>query len=728
MVYVHLREILVSLLRLCTIHALYMVACLAGFRPVFKFKYQAQTMSSNLMVRARVIASSLFLGLYAWQFAFACTTAVISGKVTHDGRPILWKNRDTSFRHNELVLLEEGRYRALAVVNAGSRKSVWMGVNEAGLCIENSLSKDLGPGTAAADGEKKSGPGNGGLMKLALQTCVTVADFKKLLEQTDETGRQTNANFGVIDAHGGAAMFEAGASSHVMFDANDPKIAPHGYLIRTNFATTARSLPPSPQAAELKDIYSAERFAQACARLEALDEQSINVAYILRNMARDLSLADGRPHAGTVNGLSGEIPDTILTDSTISRTTTVSAAVFHGVRQGEDPVNTTMWTMLGDPKFSIAVPCWVNVKQVGDAMWDPRGGELGEIAITLREWCLNATRDGVNTEYLPGIWNDLWPVEDTIFSEVSKQMEGWRKKPATRDEMTVFHKRLTGVAMQAMEKELLEMKGNALALKSPTPPEFEMARIAIYDHSNGSAKGPQSLMRFLTGKNGFHCERVTPSEIREGCLSEFDALVMPGGSGSLQSKKLEARGRSAVQQFVRGGGGYIGICAGSYLASSHYDWSLDLINARVWDRSHWARGQGTVALSMTAAGRRVLNTDKDELDVYYGQGPLLVPDNDPDLPGYQVLARYQSEVALKGAQPGAMSGTHAIIRSMFGEGRVICFSPHPEKLNGPNGLMLHGVRWAAGSKLDRQSAPTSQAGPSGQQLGVSPDDSKTPNP
>ena len=125
---VHLREIPVSLLRLCTIHALYMVACLAGFGPVFKFKYQAQTMSSNLMVRARVIASSLFLGLYAWQFAFACTTAVISGKVTHDGRPILWKNRDTSFRHNELVLLEEGRYRALAVVNAGSRKSVWMGV------------------------------------------------------------------------------------------------------------------------------------------------------------------------------------------------------------------------------------------------------------------------------------------------------------------------------------------------------------------------------------------------------------------------------------------------------------------------------------------------------------------------------------------------------------------------------------------------------------------------
>lgn len=27
----------------------------------------------------------------------ACTSAVISGKVTPDGRPLLWKNRDTDF-------------------------------------------------------------------------------------------------------------------------------------------------------------------------------------------------------------------------------------------------------------------------------------------------------------------------------------------------------------------------------------------------------------------------------------------------------------------------------------------------------------------------------------------------------------------------------------------------------------------------------------------------------
>ncbi len=674
-----------------------MVAWVPGISVVLK-------LSDKVMIRAQlyrlsILAALLLAGLCFTRISLACTTAVISGKVTHDGRPILWKNRDTSFRHNELVLFEDGRYRVLAVVNAGSRKSVWMGVNETGLCIENSLSKDLNAESGDEESPSKSGLGNGGLMKLALQTCSSVEDFRKLLEKTDREGRQTNANFGVIDARGGAAMFEAGPSSHVMFDANDAGTAPNGYLVRANFATTARGVAPAPDPMQLNGIYSSQRFSQACTLLEPLGKDRTNVSYILRNMTRDLSGTDGKPYPGTVNGLEGKIPSVILTENTISRTSTVSAAVFHGVREGEDPANTTMWTLLGDPKFSIAVPCWVNVNEVDGALADPRGAELGEIAITLREWCLNHKRTGVRTEYLPGIWNDLWPVEDQIFSEVSKQVERWRKKKASKNEMTALHLQLAKLAMNAMQNELVEMKQNALALQTPSAPTFKVARVAIYDHSNGSANGPKNLIRFLTAENGFDCQRISPAEIQDGRLRDFDALVMPGGSGSLQAKKLEEKGRAEVQDFVRNGGGYIGICAGSYLASSHYDWSLDLINARVWDRSHWARGQGTVTLGITAPGQQVLNTDSSEVDVYYGQGPLLVPDNEPDLPGYEVLARYDSEVAEKGAQPGAMAGTHAIIRSVFGAGRVICFSPHPEKSNGPNGLMLHGVRWAASAPM-----------------------------
>jgi len=222
-----------------------------------------------------------------------------------------------------------------------------------------------------------------------------------------------------------------------------------------------------------------------------------------------------------------------------------------------------------------------------------------------------------------------------------------------------------------------------------------IARVAIFDYPEGTGKGPKSLKRFLTPANGFTPVVVTPDEIQQGVLTDFDVLIMPGGSASKQSKALGETGREAIKKFVNAGGGYVGICAGAYLASSNYNWSLWLVNARVWDRTHWARGTGQVTLCLSPDGCELLKAD-DRVDVYYGQGPLLMPDNQPHLPGYQVLATYETEVAKKGAPEGAMTDTHAIVRTKFGKGRVICFSPHPESSNGPNYLMLNGVRWASG--------------------------------
>ncbi len=48
------------------------------------------------------------------------------------------------------------------------------------------------------------------------------------------------ANFGVIDANGGAAYYETDNFKFIKYDANDPSVAPNGYLIRTNFSVAQR--------------------------------------------------------------------------------------------------------------------------------------------------------------------------------------------------------------------------------------------------------------------------------------------------------------------------------------------------------------------------------------------------------------------------------------------------------------------------------------------------------
>ncbi|MEW4565452.1 carcinine hydrolase/isopenicillin-N N-acyltransferase family protein [Bremerella sp. JC770] len=403
----------------------------------------------------------------------ACTTAVISGKVTPDGRPLLWKNRDTrNGRHNEVAKITGGKYEAVAVVNAGQRGSVWMGVNEVGFCIENSLSRDL------STDEDSSGPANGAFMRMALQRCKTVDDFRRLLEETNLSGRKTLANFGVIDAHGGAALFETGPKTYQLFDANDPVTAPNGYIVRSNFSTTAQKVSANPKKKSLEGLYSSERYLRASGILEEVGNDHITLREVVRHCCRDLSDDAGKPYSGSINGGQGDLPESIITTNTISRTTTVSSVVFHGVKPGENPKLTTMWTMLGDPSFSIAVPVFP-IGQIADSLADEQGGEIGEIAISLRDWHLTPDREGIYTAGMPGIWTDLWRVEDEIIEATLEAKTKWSEKGLSLKEIEQHQGSVGQLAMDAMQLELIQAKQSALQLKAPSPPQFSPSQASV---------------------------------------------------------------------------------------------------------------------------------------------------------------------------------------------------------------------------------------------------------
>lgn len=685
------------------LHAKKTSMMIAAWRSVCSIHLHSPDVSFDRGLACRSYAA-LMINVLTAAFLSACTTAVISGKVTEDGRPILWKNRDTSNSSNEVIFLDDAdTLRVMAVVNAGSRKSIWMGCNEAGFCIENSISRDL-------SGDKDdTGAENGRFMKRALQTCRTVADFEVLLEITNQPGRKTISNYGVIDATGGAAIFETGNRSFTKFDANDPEVAPQGFLARSNFATTAHNFSsmPAPEEVMKTDIYSAGRYARACRLLRVgPDSPAIGLPYMLRSVTRDLADATGQAIPGSVNDPTGLLPETIETSATISRKTTVSAAVFHGVRSNESPLATTMWVMLGDPKFTIAVPCWLTEHAPADALQGSTGGPLGEVARSLRDWALMPDRESVRTESLPSLWENLWRLETQHIREVHTVRQAWEQGTFQPQQAHELHLKLAAESMREMTSELVRLKQERLQRglyarygsepKQDAASKGPLIRVAIYDHSDGTATGPQNLQRILTRERGFSCVRLHPDDIREPQLCSLDLLIVPGGSASLQASKLGDEGKRAILKFVREGGGYVGICAGSYLATTQYTWSLGMINARVWDRVHWARGTGTVTLVLSDSELVSPDSAGSHVDVYYGQGPLLLPDRHLELPPYEVLAHYRTEIASKGAPQQAMRDTHAIIRSQFGDGRVVCISPHPEKPSGPDWIITNLARWAAG--------------------------------
>ncbi|VTS08202.1 BPL-N domain-containing protein [Tuwongella immobilis] len=207
------------------------------------------------------------------------------------------------------------------------------------------------------------------------------------------------------------------------------------------------------------------------------------------------------------------------------------------------------------------------------------------------------------------------------------------------------------------------------------------------------AKTTREFADRLAKHPGFDVTRLTGETIRSGKLAGIDVVIFPGGSGSAQGKALEAEGREIVRDFVRNGGGYIGICAGAYLASADYDWSLAILDAKVIDRTHWARGWGDVDLKTTSAGCSILGLKPNRDRVHYHQGPLLAPAARAEIPDFTPLAIYEGEIAKNGAPKGVMPGTTAMASSEFGKGRVIAISPHPERSPGMEQVIPQAIGW-----------------------------------
>lgn len=220
-------------------------------------------------------------------------------------------------------------------------------------------------------------------------------------------------------------------------------------------------------------------------------------------------------------------------------------------------------------------------------------------------------------------------------------------------------------------------------------------RVAVFQGSGVGVSVNELLQVFENHEDEVDVRRITPEQIASGDLTDVDVLIHPGGSGSKQGKALGEEGRERVRNFVDDGGSYLGICAGGYLATNYYSWSLNLIDAKVVDRAHWARGTGMVQLQLSPSGCSLFSQDADEVEIYYGQGPLLGRHewDDPDVPDYESLAIYKTEIAEKGAPNGVMPGTSAIVRTNYGQGRVFCFSPHPEKTDGLGEMVMQAVRW-----------------------------------
>jgi len=276
----------------------------------------------------------------------ACTTAVISGKATPDGRPLLWKHRDTWAVNNKIVQFFDGKYDCVGLVNSvdTTNLSIWIGFNSEGFAIMNSASYNLNNDTIRLNGLE------GRLIKQALQNCASVEDFEAMLNNMEKPTR-LEGNFGVIDATGGAAYYELGNFEYVKFDANKTEDAPHGYIIRTNYSISG----------EYGDGGGYIRYTTISEVFEnALENNELDYCTIIQDGSRNLKHSLTGIDLNSYDDLPENTPTTVFFKDFIPRSGTSSSCVVQGVSPVENPALTTMWSVVGFPLTSLTIPIWLN--------------------------------------------------------------------------------------------------------------------------------------------------------------------------------------------------------------------------------------------------------------------------------------------------------------------------------------------------------------------------------
>lgn len=213
-------------------------------------------------------------------------------------------------------------------------------------------------------------------------------------------------------------------------------------------------------------------------------------------------------------------------------------------------------------------------------------------------------------------------------------------------------------------------------------------RVAIY---SAPGVGDDALVAARGALAELDAREVTPEDVRGRGLDRASVVLFTGGRGSVQGRLLGEDGRERVRRFVREGGGYVGICAGSYLAiqgpAEFHKIGIVAAHNRTGDR--WIRGIAPIPVRP--------NDGTAELELHYANGPILEAEAVPGLAPFVTLATFRGELYLQGhgTLPGEMLDTPAIAVAAYGRGRIVLFSPNPTLEPAHPELLLRAVRWAA---------------------------------
>lgn len=232
-----------------------------------------------------------------------------------------------------------------------------------------------------------------------------------------------------------------------------------------------------------------------------------------------------------------------------------------------------------------------------------------------------------------------------------------------------------------------------------SPKEVGKIKIAVFEGDGAGTVSVVETIEALRIDTGITASPLTAAQIQNGELDNYDAIIIPGGSGSKQLNNIGKQGQDIIKDYVNNGGGIIGICAGAYMLSSTKGYpNMQIASSIHIDREHYNRGRGLVEFGLTEEGIKVFpELNNHKLFVQYYDGPVLTKDS---LSEYNELGVYISDIHPDGFAPvGITPGRTFILNQEYGKGKVFLISGHPESTPGMRWIVPRMARWVSNNNM-----------------------------
>jgi glutamine amidotransferase-like uncharacterized protein len=198
-------------------------------------------------------------------------------------------------------------------------------------------------------------------------------------------------------------------------------------------------------------------------------------------------------------------------------------------------------------------------------------------------------------------------------------------------------------------------------------------KIALYSEKGADKRCVLSTTKMFEWM-GYDVTLIDADSVNNTILEKYNIICFPGGDMYQYSQNISTEGLEKIRNFIRTGGGYIGICGGAYFTGEKIFWQgnqLPMNSLAIFpgitrgpiDEIAPFPNCKMCKINIVNTSHPITQPESDTTWICYCYGPMFLPNEGAEI---EILGRYE------------ISDQPSIAAFEYGMGRVFIIGTHPE--------------------------------------------------